>query len=490
MRSTLFTILAFLLISNANAGNTWQTATPLPQDSSVAGIQSDDDWYVINITSNQSVKRLLINLTFSHADGNIDMTFYGDDFVSSAPGGQVPGLLRAVSAGTTSDDEFIDHNVTGSSPETYYIQVSGEDKGNSYTLTWTELTGTDDSFEANDIAADAKAITEGIVSFGVQSDEDWYSIDVSSGYRRVLASLRFYNTELAIAIDLNMELRDPGGILLASSTGASGLNESINVVVPAAGTYHVHIFGDNNGDGYALDWTGANEVPLAIANTVFTIENIPYNFEASDFTFSDSEGDSLVSATLNNLSLAGGTLTHSSGTPVNNADTLTAAQLDTLVYTPPADTTGSPLASFTFTVNDIEAGTVPAQLDINVTADVTAPVITLTGSSTVSIELGTVYVDAGATALDNIDGDISINITPTSTVDVNTVGTYSVTYNVSDAAGNEAAPVIRTVNVTAITTTTTDTTATDSGSSSSALALSPAGLLVLLLTGLLRRKRC
>ena len=258
MRSTLFTILTFLLISNANAGNTWQTATPLPQDSSVAGMQSDDEWYVINISSNQSVKRLLIDLTFSHADGNIDMNIYGDDFEISDPGGAVPGLWRAVSAGTTSDDEFIDHNVTANSPETYYIQVSGEDLGNGYTLTWAELTGTDDGFEANDIAAEAKAITEGIVTFGVQSDDDWYSIDVTSGYRRVHTSLRFYNTEFATAIDLNMELRDPGGALLASRTGASGLNKSINVVVPAAGTYHLHVFGDNNRDGYALDWAGVN----------------------------------------------------------------------------------------------------------------------------------------------------------------------------------------------------------------------------------------
>ena len=407
MRSTLFTILAFLLISNVNAGNTWQTATPLPQDSSVAGSQSDDDWYVINISSNQSVKRLLIDLTFSHDVGNIDMTVYGDDDVISDPGGPLPGLFRDSSAGTTSDDEFIDHNVTGNSPETYYIQVSGENKSNGYTLTWTELTGTDDSFEANDIAAEAKAITEGIITFGVQSDEDWYSIDVTSGYRRVLTSLRFYNTGFATAIDLNMELLDSNGISIASSTNASGINESINVVVPAAGTYHLHVFGDNNRDGYALDWAGVNEAPQATANIVSTTENIPYNFLASDFTFSDSEGDSLVSATLDNLSLAGGILTHSSGTPVNNADTLTAAQLDTLVYTPPADTAGSPLSSFAFMVNDIDVGTVSALLDINVTA--------------VPAE-------------------------------------------------------------------TTTTTATDTSSSSGALA--PTGLLVLLLTGLLRRKRC
>jgi MYXO-CTERM domain-containing protein len=415
------------------------------------------------------------------------MTIYGDDYVISIPAGPIPGLFRDSSAGTTTDDEFIDHNVKVNSPETYYILVTGANQGNSYTLTGTELTGADDSFEQNDVSTDAKAIIENDVAFGSQSDEDWYSIEVLSGYRHVLASLRFYNTELADTIDLNLDLFDSNGISIASSANASGINESIDVVVPAAGTYHVRVSGDNNADGYALDWAGVNEAPQAVANTVNTTENIPYNFVASDFTFSDSEDDSLVSATLDNQALGGGTLTHSSGTPVIDTDTLTAAQLDTLVYTPPADTTASPLATFSFTVNDADAGTVSAQLSINVTADVTAPVITLTGSQTVSVELGTAYVDDGASAQDNVDGDISANITATSTVDVNTVGTYSVTYNVSDAAGNAATPVIRTVNVTATTATDTATTATDTGSSSGAFA--PAGLLVLLLTGLLRRKR-
>jgi hypothetical protein len=74
-------------------------------------------------------------------------------------------------------------------------------------------------------------------------------------------------------------------------------------------------------------------------------------------------------------------------------------------------------------------------------------VITLLGESEVSLELGSIYTDAGATAVDNIDGDITSNIAVTSTVDVNTVGTYTVTYNVSDAAGNAAIPVLRQVMV-------------------------------------------
>jgi hypothetical protein len=79
--------------------------------------------------------------------------------------------------------------------------------------------------------------------------------------------------------------------------------------------------------------------------------------------------------------------------------------------------------------------------------DVTVPVITLLGDATVDIEVGTTYTDAGATAIDNHDGDIASNIVTVSTVDTAVLGVYSVTYNVSDAAGNAAIEVTRTVNV-------------------------------------------
>jgi hypothetical protein len=77
--------------------------------------------------------------------------------------------------------------------------------------------------------------------------------------------------------------------------------------------------------------------------------------------------------------------------------------------------------------------------------DVTVPVISLEGSASVILEAGSAYTDAGATATDNVDGSITSSIVTVNPVDINTVGTYTVTYNVSDAAGNAATPVSRTV---------------------------------------------
>jgi hypothetical protein len=79
--------------------------------------------------------------------------------------------------------------------------------------------------------------------------------------------------------------------------------------------------------------------------------------------------------------------------------------------------------------------------------DTEAPVITLSGQSSVVIESGQRYIDSGAIATDNIDGDISRSIVVNNPVNTASVGTYTVTYNVTDFAGNVATQVTRTVRV-------------------------------------------
>ena len=69
-------------------------------------------------------------------------------------------------------------------------------------------------------------------------------------------------------------------------------------------------------------------------------------------------------------------------------------------------------------------------------ADTTAPIINIIGNSTVNIEIGNNYIDAGATAYDDIDGDITSKIIKTGTVNDKVAGNYTITYTVSDTAGN------------------------------------------------------
>ena len=79
--------------------------------------------------------------------------------------------------------------------------------------------------------------------------------------------------------------------------------------------------------------------------------------------------------------------------------------------------------------------------------DLIVPVITLIGDNPQIIEVNGNYTELGATAFDNLFGPISndININ-SSTVNTSVVGSYFVTYNVSDAYGNETTAT-RTVSV-------------------------------------------
>lgn len=79
--------------------------------------------------------------------------------------------------------------------------------------------------------------------------------------------------------------------------------------------------------------------------------------------------------------------------------------------------------------------------------DGNAPVITLKGNNPAETGKGYPYNDAGATATDDEDGDISGNIVVVSDVDTGNIGTYHVRYNVKDSDGNSAEEVTREVLV-------------------------------------------
>ena len=75
-------------------------------------------------------------------------------------------------------------------------------------------------------------------------------------------------------------------------------------------------------------------------------------------------------------------------------------------------------------------------------SDTTAPVITLSGNNPQSVELNATYSESGATA----DSGETVVIDATA-VDTSAAGSYNVYYNVTDAEGNVASEVTRTVNV-------------------------------------------
>lgn len=75
------------------------------------------------------------------------------------------------------------------------------------------------------------------------------------------------------------------------------------------------------------------------------------------------------------------------------------------------------------------------------TLDTTAPVLTLVGDDQMKLEYGEEYIEPGATAVDNKDGDITNRIIKIGEVDSTEPGIHPILYSVHDNAGNHTEKV-------------------------------------------------
>ena len=96
----------------------------------------------------------------------------------------------------------------------------------------------------------------------------------------------------------------------------------------------------------------------------------------------------------------------------------------------------------TYTATDAAGNSSSATRTVDV-VDTTAPVVTVIGDNPATVELGSTYSDAGATAT---DASGTVSVTSSGTVDTNTLGSYTITYSSTDASGNTGTAT-RTVNV-------------------------------------------
>ena len=156
--------------------------------------------------------------------------------------------------------------------------------------------------------------------------------------------------------------------------------------------------------------------------------------QTHDITFSEV----VTGLTVNDFSATGATVDSVSG----SGDTYT------ITFTPTEE--GVRLTLAANSVEDVTgiAGPAAAITATGTAVDATAPEITLLGASPVEVHQGSTFTDPGATATDGVDGDLSASIVVGGDpVDTDTAGDYTITYDVSDAAGNAAETVTRIVRV-------------------------------------------
>jgi VCBS repeat-containing protein len=147
--------------------------------------------------------------------------------------------------------------------------------------------------------------------------------------------------------------------------------------MPAAGgtgsTYSTFTF--SVGDGTTTSSTATQTVnvtpvaPTTSNHTVSCPEGSTYTFATSDFPFTDpdSDGESLLTVTIESLPGAG--RLNLNGAPVTVREVITAAEITSgeLVFTPAAGAYGNPYASFTFSVSDGTASSGTATESVIVT---------------------------------------------------------------------------------------------------------------------------
>jgi len=119
----------------------------------------------------------------------------------------------------------------------------------------------------------------------------------------------------------------------------------------------------------------------------------------------------------------------------------------TIVTVNPVDLTAVGTYVITYNVNADGIDAIEVTRSVIITT-ASLPVILLLGTDPVSLELGAVYADAGATATDNTGVDITGTIVTVNPVNTSIPDEYIITYNVSDAAGNSAVTKTRTVTIT------------------------------------------
>ena len=102
------------------------------------------------------------------------------------------------------------------------------------------------------------------------------------------------------------------------------------------------------------------------------------------------------------------------------------------------------LYPITYTVSNTAGNAAkPVTRLVIVLSDQAPPNIILSGNALVELEVGSDFTDPGAQADDAVDGEVDVTIT--GSVDTGTIGAYSLIYKASDASGNSATPVVRTI---------------------------------------------
>ncbi len=242
-----------------------------------------------------------------------------------------------------------------------------------------------------------------------------------------------------MTVNVGTSYKDPG------ATATDAIDGNITSNITTSGTINMNVIGS-----YKITYTVKNSAGTVstATRTVNVVDNIPpvISFSPNGNSTYKQNHNTKVTVTDAHSGVDNGNLRYlwhvSTTTP--NEQLFTNSFTNESNLSLPSNQTGT----YYLWIKALDkAGNTSIQRSNAFNLDNVKPVITLTGSSSMTINRGSTFQDPGATASDNIDGNITNKIIVSGSVNINKVGTYTITYNVSDSAGNVATPVKRTVVV-------------------------------------------
>jgi hypothetical protein len=165
-----------------------------------------EDWFELSVEMGDG---LLIDVSFSQAEGDIDLFLYD------------PGDTLVASAESTTDDEQIDYEADATTPYHLLVQLTSDEGtspgvayGLEFSVTPAPSVCASDSFEPNDAFGSGPFVAAG--SYGslqaCDADDDWFRVDLSAE-ESLDVQILFDHAEG----DVNLMLYDSGMGLLTES---------------------------------------------------------------------------------------------------------------------------------------------------------------------------------------------------------------------------------------------------------------------------------
>lgn len=233
---------------NDSLGDAYNLSTSPETDLSLIdgpGKQYDEDWYSLNILSDDSLLEARLDYFINHEDLSFEL--YDAD-----------GTLLQVGSGSASDRSI---SATGLEAGVYYLKVDGPGLGSQYELEWKFFA--DDAYEDNDAFAEshdlgssATGTLSPIDGLGVRgADDDYFSLSVPEGYVTLDVTCIFAHA--AGSGNIKLELFDEDGTSLdLSDTNTDDEEVSISVNPNGGDTIYILVSeADSSGTTYDLTWT-------------------------------------------------------------------------------------------------------------------------------------------------------------------------------------------------------------------------------------------